>query len=406
MPTLSPNQVETIFRDENYEAFLTELPMQCEDLEEQGFYDIFTEKRIKAYSTFRTNVLASYDGEAGRNPGEALNPGTMQQGYAYYTAIRSEFNEVRSIPAEYLSSVLKLGDYAAEQGSIMARNYAQSYAEYWTFLFSYGAIAAATLLATGVGSPGRRPRSRLYNHAIKGDQGAIIAEVPNTDAADPDSSTWFSATHTRSNGDTSASYAGKSLGFFNLGSSVTNSNMILSELNLEQVLLHMENDLPFTADRVFRSARTPDTLIVSGNLRSVAAQIVDLNEYRQGTPNNDKNVMYKQSKVFGIKNVIVNRFLPDNCWYVGAKGHGCNIVRKEGEFGLMGKKGPIDDTWDNIFIDANRQTWIRQFFGFWSHWFTEDMDICWYAGSTSRALDSSTNRPAAVAANTLVNWAA
>lgn len=405
MPTLSPNQVETIFRDENYEAFMSELPLQCEDLEEQGFYDLFPEKKIKAYSTFKTNVLGSYDGEAGRNPGEALNPGTMQQGYAYYTAIRSEFNEVRSIPAEYLASTLKLGDYAAEQGSIMARNYAQSYAEYWTYVFSQGAIPAATLLATGVGAPGRRPRSRLYNHAIKGDQGAIIAEVPNTDAADPDGATWFAATHTRSNGDTSASYAGKSLGFFNLGSSVTNSNLVLSEQNLENVLLHMENDLPWTADRVFRSARTPDTLIVSGNLRSLATQILDLNEYRMGSANNDKNVLYKQSKVFGIKNLIVNRFLPDNCWYVGAKGHGCSVVKKDGGFDMAGTKGPIDDTWSNIYIDMGRQTWIRQFFGFWSHWFDDSMDMSWYAGSTSRTLDSN-NHPAAVTAASLVNWAA
>lgn len=405
MPTLAPNQVPTIYRDENYEAFLSELPLQCEDLQEQGFYDLFPEKKIKSYSSFRDNVIGSYDGEAGRNPGEMLNPGTMQQGYRYSTAIRSEFNEVRSIPAEYLSSALKLGDYAQEQGAIMARNYAQSYAEYWTYLFSYGAIAAATLLATGVGTPGRRPRSRLFNHAIKGDQGAVIAEVPNTDAADPDGSTWFSVTHTRSNGDTSASYAGKTLGFFNLGSSVTNANMAFTSNNIEQVLLHMENDLPWTAERIFRSARTPDTCLFSGNLRSEAMKIFDLNEYVMGTPNNDKNVMFKQSKVFGIKNLICNRFLPDNCWYIGAKGHGCAVVKKEGGFDLSGTKGPIDDTWSNIYVDQGRQTWIRQFFGFWSHWFDDSMDISWHAGSTSRTLDSS-NHPAAVTASSLVNWGA
>lgn len=405
MPTLTPNQVETIYRDESYEAFLTELPRQSEELESQGFFQCFGDTvKTDAYSTFKTHVFGSYDGEAGRNPGEALNPGTMGQGYNYWTAIRSEFNEVRSIAAEYLESTLKLGDYAAVQGGLQAKNYFQSNAEYWTFLLSLGGIVPATLAATGNGSAGRRPRSRIFAHYLKGMQGAIIPEIPVGDQADPDGKAWFAFAgneHIRANGDTSASFAGKTLGYFNAGNRA-GTNMPLTESNLENVLLHMENDIPFGPDRIFYSAKLPDTLIVSGNLRSIAEQIVNLNEYRLNTPNNDKNVMYTQSKVFGIRSIVVNRFLPDNCWYLCAKGTGVNKVMKNGRPGPVGVDGPVDGTVSNIYVDQPTQTYVRQFFGYWSHQFNSDMDICWYAGSTPTAIASG--RPTAPTVASLANW--
>lgn len=404
--TLSPNQVETVYRDESYEAFLTKLPQQSEELSSQGYYDFFPVEEMKAYSSFRTHVYGSYTQESARNPGEPLPPGTMAQGYNYWTAIRSEFSEVRTIPAEYLESVLKLGDYAAVQGEIQAKNYAQSYATYWTDLLGYGGIIPATLTATGVGVPGQRPRSRIYAHYLKGETGAVIAEIPKTDAADPDGRPWFArtnATHIRSNGDTSASYAGKTLNFFNAGSSVSGGNMVLSEQNMEAALLHMENDVPWGPDRKFYAAPMLDTLIVSGNLRSIASQIVDLNEYRMNTPDNDKNVMFRQSKIFGVKNIVVNRFLPDNCWYLAAKGEGVNMVYKSGKPGPVGIDGPVRGSVSNIYIDMNSQTWVRQFFCYFTHWFNENMDMTWFAGSTPTSLDSN-NRPVAPTAVSLVNW--
>lgn len=409
MPTLSPNQVETIYRDESYEAFLTSLPQQSAELESQGFFDLFPVKEMSAYSTFRTHVYGSYTEQSARNPGEPLAPGTMAQGYNYWTAIRAEFSEVRTIAAEYLESVIKLGDYAQLQGTIQAKNYAQSFATYLTDLLAYGGVAPSTLTDTGNGSPGLRPRSRIFAQYLKGENGAIIAEIPKTDAADPDTKRWFARVgdeHIRANGDTSASYEGKTLGFFNAGSSVTGGNMILSESNLQGVLLHMENDLPWGPDRKFYAPPMPDTLIVSGNLRSTAAQIVDLNEYRLNTPNNDKNVMFRQSKVFGIKKIIVNRFLPDNCWYIATSGYGVNLVYKTGKPGPVGVDGPVRGSVSNIYIDMNSQTWVRQFFAYWTHWFDENMDMTWYAGSTPTALGSAATgfRPTAPATADLVDW--
>lgn len=406
MATLSPNQVETIYRDESYEAFLTTLPQQSQELEDQGFFDLFPVKEIDPYSTFRTHTYGSYTEEAARNPGEPLAPGTMAQGYNYWTAVRAEFAEVRTIPAEYLESVIKLGDYAAVQGEIQAKNYAQSFATYLTGLLSYGGITPATLAATGNGAPGLRPRSRIYAHYLKGEIGAIISEIPKTDAADPDGLAWFTFKgneHIRANGDTSAAtFQNKTLGYFNAGNRA-GGNMPLSEGNMEQAILHVENDIPFQADRKFYSAPILDTLIVSGNLRSLAAQIVDLNEYRLASNSNDKNVLFRQSKVFGIKNIIVDRFLPDNCWYLAAKGYGVNLVYKKGKPGPVGFDGPVRGSVANVYIDMNSQTWVRQFFAYWSHWFDESMDMVWYAGSTPTSL-SSTNQPVAPTTASLSNW--
>lgn len=407
MPSLNSNQVETIFRDENYKAFLTSLPQQADELADQGFFDLFPlGESLAGYSTIATHVYGSYFEEAGRNPGEPLVPGTMAQGYAYYTAIRAEWNEVRSIAAEYLESTLKLGDYAAKQGEIQARSYYQSHAAYFTSLFSLGGIVPTTLAAVQNGAPGQRPRARIFAHYLKGELGAIIGEIPKNDAADPDGKGWFTFAaneHVRANGDTTSnSFTGKTLGYFNAGNRA-GTNMPLTESNMANLLLHGENDLPYGPDRKFYAPKLPDTLMVSGNLRSVASQIVDLNEYRLNTPNNDKNVMYKQSKVFGIKNIIVNRFLPDNCWYVGAKGFGVNKILKKGKPGPVGVEGPVDGSVSNIYIDMATQTWVRQFFAYWTHMFTADMDICWLAGSTPTTLDSN-NRPVAPTVGSLADW--
>src|SRR3990172_9405577 len=112
MPTLSPNQIQTIYRDESYEAFLTNLPLQCKDLKESGFYDLFPVDEIAGISDFKTHGFGSYNEESARNPGEPLVPCTMGQGYTYFTAIRTEFSEIRSIPAEYLDAAFKLKPYA------------------------------------------------------------------------------------------------------------------------------------------------------------------------------------------------------------------------------------------------------------------------------------------------------
>jgi hypothetical protein len=401
MPTLSPDQVETIFRDDNYEAFLTRLKPQSDELD--SFLSLLEVEEIRGYSYYNTNVYASYASETARNPGEPLAPQTNAQGYNYWTAIRSEVALEASIPAEYLSSALKLGDYGARQGAWMAETFKLSYAQYWTDLLAYGAVPAATLLATGVGAAGLRPRTRMYNHSLKGAKGAIISEIPNTDAADPDGSTWFSATHTRANGDTSASFQGKTLGYFNLGSSVTNAAMLLSASNLNNTLLHMENDLPFLADRKMRVLPRPTKLVVSGNLRVTASEIIEINVYQLNTPNNNKNVLFKGSQIHGIKDIIVNRLLPSSCWYVAAdNGDGVKrVCKKEGDYGISGKEGPIKDTYTNMYIDQRNQIYDFQFFAFWSHIFDEAMDICWYAGSTPTTLDSS-NRPAAP--TTFVNF--
>jgi hypothetical protein len=404
---LTPNQVETIYRDEAYKAFLTELPTQAEELESQGFYDLFKERKINGYSYFETNVFGSYTDNTARNPAEPINLGTMGQGYAYATAIRSEFSERRTIADEYLQSTLKLGDYAATQGAIMAENYYQGYARYWSMLLALGGISATTLAGAGNGAPGRHPIQRIFNHALKGEAGAIIAEVPNVDYGDPDGKPWFTFNgnnHVRSNGDTIADYAGKTLGFFNAGSSAsTGANMFLNESNLANAILHMENDLPWGPNRLFYSAAVPDTLIVSGNLRSVAAQILNLNEYRMDTPNNNKNVMYKQSGVFKVKNLIVNRFLPDNCWYLAAKGKGVNLVRQKGGSRSQGNAGPVEGSYVDVWFDMNTKAWVRDILCYWSHMFDSNMDICWYAGSTPTSLDSSYN-PVAPTTASLTNW--
>ncbi len=408
MPSLSPNSIETVFRDESYKAFLWALPQQSQDLEESGFFDLFPDDSIRGYSDFETELYHNYAAPAGRNPGEPLLPGTMAQGRNYWTAIRAEFNEIDSIAAEYLDSVLKLGDFGAKIGEMQAKNYHQARAQYFTNLISYGAITPATLTATGVGVPGGRGGARIYAHYLKGELGSILSEIPKTDAADPDGLAWFSnvsSPHIRANGDTSASYAGKTLGFFNYGSSVAGANMVLNEYNLNKVLLHMENDLPWGPDRKMYSAQVPDTLIVSGNLRAIATEIVDLNEYRQATPNNDKNTLFRGSKVFGIKNIIVNRFLPDNCWLVCAKGHGVKTIGKmDNKYGQVGIEGPVKGTETNIFIDMYRKTWIRQFFAYWSHRFDYEMDICWYAGSLPTTLDGTTSLPVAPTTASLKSW--
>lgn len=410
MPSLTSNQVETIYRDESYEAFQTGLAQQSDELEKQGFFSLFPTKEVSTYSTFKTHVFASYNEESARNPGEPLSLGTMGQGYAYPTAIRAEFSESRTIPTEYLDTVLKLGDYANEQGEIQGRNYAQAYASYLTHLFSHGGIAAATLAAVGNGSAGQHPRARIFNHALKGEQGAVIAEIPNVDYADPDTKPWFAFKgneHIRAgaNADTSASYAGKTLGFFNAGSSgAAATNMILSEANLEAAILHMENDVPWGPDRKFYAAPRMNTLVCSGNLRSTAAQIIELNEFRQNTPNNDKNVMFKSNKVFAIDTIIVNRFLPDNCWYIGAKGQGCRITRYKGMPLLGATEGPVKGTYVHIWQDMKTKIWVRDFLAYWSHWFDSALDIAWFAGSTPTALDSN-NHPAGPTTASLVNWA-
>lgn len=415
MPSLGTNEIPTIYRNESYEAFLEELPQQSKELEDQGFYDLFPVKEIAEYSTFKTHVYGSFNQESARNPGEPLPPGQMAQGYNYWTAIRAEFTEVRTIHAEYLASVMKFEDYAREQGRIQAANFAQAKATYFTDLLGYGGVAAATLLAVGNGTAGQRPRARIFNHALKGEGGAIIAQIPNIDAAIPDTASnvalpWFTFAgneHALANGDTSASYAGKTLGFFNAGNS-NGANMALNENNLSNALLHIENDLPWGPDRKFYAAPVIDTLIVSGNLRVVAAELIDLNEFRLNTPNNDKNTVYKQSKVFGINKIIVNRFLPDNCWYLTASGHGVKCVYSSADVAKLGggAEGPIKSTLVDVFFDKNSRTWVRQFLAYWSHWFDENAITCWYAGSTPTAITSGTNRPTAPTAASLAQtWA-
>lgn len=404
MATLSSNQVPTLFRDENYKAFLTTLPLQCDELEKQGFFALFGKDEIAAYSSFKTHVFGSYNDETARNPGEPLPPRTMAQGYNYWTAVRAEFTESTSIPNEYLESTLKLGDYGALQGEITASNYYQSWATYWTDMLAFGAIASATLAATGNGSPGRHPRSRIYAHYLKGEQGSIIAQIPKQDTGSPDGLPWFSfanAPHARANGDTIADYAGKLLGFFNAGNR-NSENMRLSENNLVNTLLHIENDLSWGPDRRFYSAAMPETLVCSGNLRAVAASIIDINEYRQDSPNNDKNLMFRGSKVFGIKNIVVNRFLPDNCWYLAAKGKGLDVVYKKGRPGPVGVDGPVKSSISNVYCDVTTHIWVQQFLAYWSHQFDENMDICWYAGSTP--LTISGGRPVAPTEASLKDW--
>lgn len=407
MPSVTSNQVPALYRDDNFEAYATQIAQENVELEQQGFFDLFGERELESYSAYKTHLYSSYTQESARNPGEPLAPGTNAQGYNYYTAMRVEWGEMRSIHAEYLSSVLKLKDYAKEQGQVQAMNHMQAWATYWTQLFSYGAIATATLAATGNGTPGQHPRSRIFAHWLKGEPGSILAELPKTDAADPDGLPWFSPVgtpHIRANGDTSASYAGRTLGFFNMGSSVSGGNMFLTEQNLSAVLLHMENDLPWLADRKLYLAPPADTLVVSGNLKAAGKEIIDVNEYRMNSSTNDKNILFKQAKVYELKNVIVNRYLPDNCWYVGAKGRGLHKVFPKNIPGIVGFEGPARGTYSNIYVDMSTQTWIAQFYAYWTHWFDEFMDICWYAGSTPITLDS-TNQPSAPATSSLVNWA-
>jgi hypothetical protein len=181
--------------------------------------------------------------------------------------------------------------------------------------------------------------------------------------------------------------------------------MVLNESNLSNAILHMENDLPYGPNRMFYSAAVPDTLIVSGNLRAVAAEIIDLNEYLRNTPNNNKNVMYKQSGVFKLKNIIVNRFLPDNCWYLAAKKKGVSLVRQKDGSRSQGQPGPVKGSYLDIWFDMNTKTWARDLLCYWSHMFDSNMDICWYAGSTPTALSSSNSyNPTAPATADLQNW--
>lgn len=409
MPSLNTNEIPTIFRNESYKAFLTELPLQAKELDDSGFWNLFPEESMSEYSTFKTHVYGSYTEQSARNPGEPMPPGLMQQGYNYWTAIRAEFTEVRTIHAEYLAAVQKFENYAREQGKIQAMNFTQAEATYFTHLLSYGAITPATLTATGNGTAGMRPRSRIYAHYLKGENGAIIAQIPKSDAAMPDGLSWFTYLgneHIRANGDTSASYAGKSLGFFNAGNAAGH-NMVLNENNLTNTILHMENDLPWGPDRIFRLAAPPDTLIVSGNLRAVAEEVLNLNEFRQNSPNNDKNVMWRSSGVFKLSKLIVNRFLPDNCWYLAASGYGVKKMVSAMDVQKLGggAEGPVRSTLTDVFFDKNSRTWVRQFLAYWSHQFDENADMCWYAGSAPTSISSTTNLPEAPSAASLAeNW--
>lgn len=407
MASLTPNQVPTLFRDEAYKAFITELPTQADELDSQGWFDLFPERTINGISYYETQVFGSEVQDGGRNPSEPIQLGTMGQGYMYQTAVRSEHNESRTIADEYLSSVLKLGDFAAEQGAIMARNYYSSYARYFSYLLSFGGIVPSLLDDDGNGVAGIRPRSRIYAHYLKGEAGAIIGELTASDAADPDGKGWFTYIgneHVRKNGDTTSNaFTGKTLGYFNAGG-LGGGNLRLTADNLEQALLHMENNLPYGPDRVFYAAPLPDTLIVSGNLRSTAAQIIEINVYRQQTPNNDNNIMYKGTKVFKIQNIIVNRYLPDNCWYVCAKGTGVNLVKRKESPMSEGSEGPVKGSIVQVYYDMKAKVWARDFLCFWSHMFNADMDICWYAGSTPTAYASG--RPTAPTAASLQDWAA
>lgn len=403
---VTPDQIPTIFRDEAYKAFLEELPTQAEEMNE--FNSLFETESINGYVYYDTEVFGSNTDDVARNPGEPMNNGTMGQAYSYFTAVRAEFQERRTILDEYLQSTLKLGDFAAEQGALMARNYVIAQTKYFTRLFSLGGIVPATLAATGNGSPGRRPGARIFNHALKGQAGAVIAECPNTDAADPDGKGWFAYVgneHIRSNGDTVATFDGKTLGYFNAGSSVSGGNLILSEPNISAVLLHMENDLPYGPDQVFYAAPMADTIVVSGNLRVRAEEIFNLNEYRLNTPNNDKNTVYKSSGIFKLKNVIVNRYLPDNCWYLGKKGTGLKKVLRKGKPMSEGFEGPVKGSVNQISYDSlGAKAWVNDLLCFWSHKFDSHMDFTWYAGSTPTTI--SAGKPVAPTAVSLVNWAA
>ncbi len=405
MASVNPSDVPTIYRDEAYKAFMTELPTQGQELADQGFFDLFPEKTIDGYSYYETHVFGSETVDGGRNPGEAMRLRTMGQGYLYATAVRAEFSESVTIVDEYLQTVVKLGDFAAKQGAINARNYASSKARYFTFLLSMGGIVPATLAATGNGAPGQRPRSRIFAQYLKGQAGAILAELPQNDAADPDGLGWFAFKgneHIRKNGDTTSnSFTGKSEGYYNAGGK-GGGNLRFSEQNLTAACLHMENDVSFGPDRVYYAAPMIDTCIVSGNLRAEAAAIFSANEYRLNTPNNDKNLQNKNSGVFKIQNVIVDRYLPDNCWYLGTKGYGVHLVKKSGKAMTGGAQGPIDSSIDDVWYEKTTKTWVNDFLVFWSHMFDSNMDICWFAGSTPTAIANGV--PTAPTTASLQDW--
>jgi len=400
--TLSDNQVQTIYRDESYEAFLCTLPTASKELEENGFNALFPEKKITGASRIRNNLYGSYAPESARNPGEALTPMTMAQGYTYWTAIRAEFTSIASEPIEMMTSAIKLPDYAATIGETQAKAYAQARADYFTALLAYGGVASATLDDFA----GTKQRPTIYNHAVKGQPGMIIAEIPNQWVAGSDALPWFArydAPHARANGDTIASFAGKSLGYFNCGSRA-GANMRLTEANVRESLLHMENDVPWTADRILRQASMIDTLICSGNLRVAASEAFQINEYRPGTSNNDKNPVWKGSGIFNLNKLIVNRLLPDNCWYLCASGEGVNSIATD--YNILGDtpKGPVDGTYVDVFQNRDNKTWIRQFFAYWSHEFNEEADICWFAGSTPLTISSTTGRPTPPVITDLADW--
>lgn len=394
--TLTDNQIQTIYRDESYEAFLSTYPTAAKELEDNGFFGLFKEKKISGASRIRTNLYGSYNPISARNPGEPLTPGDMAQGYNYWTAIRAEFTNIMSIPVEMLTSAIKLGDYAQTIGASQAINFAQSRADYFTSLLAFGGVASSVLEDYA----GTKQRPTIYNHKVKGGAaGMVIAEIPNQWVAGSDNKPWFcykGNEHVRANGDTIASFAGKSLGYFNAGNR-NGGNMPLTENNVREALLHMENNVPFTADRILRQASMINTLVCSGNLRVAAAEAFQINEYRPGTPNNDKNPIWKGSGVFNLDRLIVNRLLPDNCWYLCAAGEGVNSIVTD--YPILGDvpKGPIDNTYVDVFQNRDNKTWIRQFFAFWSHEFNEEADICWFAGSTPTAVSSG--RPTAPSAS-------
>ena len=54
--TLTDNQIQTIYRDESYEAFLSTYPTAAKELEDNGFFGLFKEKKISGASRIRTTI--------------------------------------------------------------------------------------------------------------------------------------------------------------------------------------------------------------------------------------------------------------------------------------------------------------------------------------------------------------
>ena len=112
--------------------------------------------------------------------------------------------------------------------------------------------------------------------------------------------------------------------------------------------------------------------------------------------------MHETANVFKINKVIVNRFLPDNCWYLVASGYCPKIIYRTSNPLNDSVEGPTRGTYTCVFSDLNTHIWIRQFFSFWSHQFDSNMDLCCYAGSTPTAI--SAGRPVAPTTASLADW--